>query len=229
MADIPLFPLPATIVFPGMTVPLYIFEERYKTMVKDILKKDEPRFVIALAKEKVDINDSRSIAHGVGTFVNILRIERNADDTMNILVHGQERCWVREINTQQHSYYSMPAQPYVLERGDLNLEKVIAWDTINVFQDYAQAFYPTQVQEQIDQAMPDTLLFQASFICANLHLHSGQKQALLEAISLHKRFELAQEMMKDQLEAYTAFEDKNGTLLEDIVRTILKNSLPSNA
>lgn len=227
MADIPLFPLPATIVFPGMTLPLYIFEARYKTMVKDVLASPDRRFVIALAKENVDINDNRTIAHTMGTLVQILQVGHNNDGTMNIVVHGQERCLVEDINTQRHSYYSMPLQPYEIARNNLNEERIVAWDAVSIFQEYAQLFYPEGIQKQIEEALPQDLRYQASFICANLHLDSPQKQALLAAPSLIERFTLAQEYMQEQMTAFRAF-DGGEVSLEDIVRRLFEDERESS-
>ena len=39
---LPLFPL-STVLFPGMRLPLHIFEERYQTLVADLLAGPEPR------------------------------------------------------------------------------------------------------------------------------------------------------------------------------------------
>ncbi len=43
---IPLFPLPNCVLLPGVTVPLHIFEPRYKQMVKDVL---DSKGLIAMA------------------------------------------------------------------------------------------------------------------------------------------------------------------------------------
>jgi uncharacterized protein len=34
---IPLFPLPNVVLFPGVFLPLHIFEARYRTIVRDVL------------------------------------------------------------------------------------------------------------------------------------------------------------------------------------------------
>ena len=39
-AVIPIFPLEVTMLFPGVSRPLYIFEPRYRAMVADALKGD---------------------------------------------------------------------------------------------------------------------------------------------------------------------------------------------
>ncbi|HEY1671362.1 MAG TPA: LON peptidase substrate-binding domain-containing protein, partial [Streptosporangiaceae bacterium] len=48
---LPLFPL-GTVLFPGMLLPLHIFEDRYKELVRDLLDGPEPRRfgVIAIKK-----------------------------------------------------------------------------------------------------------------------------------------------------------------------------------
>ena len=39
---LPLFPL-STVLFPGMRLPLHVFEERYRQLVADLLTGPEPR------------------------------------------------------------------------------------------------------------------------------------------------------------------------------------------
>ena len=48
---LPLFPL-STVLFPGMRLPLHIFEERYRLLVADLQAQPEPRRfgVIAIRK-----------------------------------------------------------------------------------------------------------------------------------------------------------------------------------
>ena len=39
--EIALFPLPNLILFPGIVVPLHIFEDRYKIMINGCIDRDE--------------------------------------------------------------------------------------------------------------------------------------------------------------------------------------------
>ena len=36
--ELPVFPLPNAVLFPGTTLPLYVFEPRYRQMVEDVLR-----------------------------------------------------------------------------------------------------------------------------------------------------------------------------------------------
>ncbi|MBS3966024.1 MAG: hypothetical protein KGZ60_02045, partial [Truepera sp.] len=97
-------------------------------------------------------------------------------------------------------YYSIEDRPYPLVRGDPNLEQVAAWDALDTFRRYAQRFFDAGAQEQLEEAIPDDLVYQASFICANLRVPAVARQAMLEAPSLIARFQSAQRLMQEHLE-----------------------------
>ena len=220
MAKLPLFPLPETVVFPGMTLPLYIFEERYKRMVKDCVESNQQRLVIVLAKERAKASEMSDplddiilpITYDVGTYVDILSVSENPDGSYNILTHGQERCRVELADqlavseadgSTSYLLYSED-KPEALGRDDPNVERVSAWDTLDTFRTYAQTFFAFDALKQIEEALPDDLLYQASFICANLRVPAHERQEMLETSSLVARFELAQQLMQKHLEAHDA-------------------------
>ncbi|GAA3976795.1 LON peptidase substrate-binding domain-containing protein [Actinomadura viridis] len=47
---IPLFPL-GTVLFPGLVLPLHVFEERYRLLMRDLLERPEPRRLGIVAAE----------------------------------------------------------------------------------------------------------------------------------------------------------------------------------
>ncbi len=189
-----------------MTLPLYIFEARYRKMVKTCVETNQRRIVLVLALPPgPDDVEPRTAA--VGTFVDILSVMENADGTSNILAHGQGRCHVKlsrselvEESSGALSYLHYSGDlPFPLVREDPNLEQIAAWDAIEVFRAYAAHFFTEDAQRQLEESLPDDLLFQASFICANLRLEADMRQALLEAPSLSERFAGAQRLMQEQL------------------------------
>ncbi|CAN5851616.1 hypothetical protein BH24DEI2_BH24DEI2_04360 [soil metagenome] len=193
-----------------MTVPLYIFEERYKRLVKLCLEQEKPHFVMVLSKEEDVIRDGQPPFFEVGTFVYILQVAENPDGTYNLLGHGQERCRATVVDeepiidldgTRRPLFYSA-AEQYTLERGDPNLERVAAWDALDTFRDYAKTFFAFDALKQIDQVLPEDVLYQASFICANIRVPPDSRQVLLEATSLTQRFQLSRKLMQERLEAH---------------------------
>lgn len=83
-----LFPL-SLVLFPGVSVPLHIFEERYKLMISECVEKDEP-FGIILARTSGD-DESPEQPHEVGTAASVVQVEKLEDGRMNIIARGDRR------------------------------------------------------------------------------------------------------------------------------------------
>ena len=62
--DLRLFPL-NTVLFPGMRMPLHIFEERYRIMIRECIEEDAP-FGVLLIKAGAEVG-SGAVPHDVGT------------------------------------------------------------------------------------------------------------------------------------------------------------------
>jgi ATP-dependent Lon protease len=92
--ELPLFPLPDVVLFPGRPLPLHIFEPRYRMMMNTVLDTDH-RFGVLLW----DPNTKQPAK--VGCCAEITQVERMADDRMNIVVHGQQRFRVLEYTRQK--------------------------------------------------------------------------------------------------------------------------------
>lgn len=200
-----------------MTVPLYIFEERYKRLVSLCLGQDKPRFVITLSKADEVIRDEETPFYRVGTIVHVLQVSQNPDGTYNLLGHGQERCLVEVTSREDVKEQDGSTRPLfftedsdmALQRDDPNKERLAAWDALETFQRYAKQFFAFQAAQQIEEVMPEDLVYQASFICANIRVPPDSRQVLLEAPSLIARFQLAQKLMLERIAAHEPVKDLN--------------------
>jgi Lon protease-like protein len=91
---VPLFPL-HVVVFPGMPLPLHIFEERYKEMVGNAIR-DNSEFGIVLAKADGIVN--------AGCTVTVEKVlEMYADGQMDILTRGRRRFEIVALN-EEHAW-----------------------------------------------------------------------------------------------------------------------------
>ena len=77
---LPLFPL-GTVLFPGLLLPLHIFEDRYKELVRDLLDGPEPRRfgVIAIKKGRETGVEGVSSLYEVGCTATLRETEGNDD------------------------------------------------------------------------------------------------------------------------------------------------------
>ena len=89
MFEIPLFPL-NTVMFPDMPMPLHIFEDRYKLMIKTCIEEKRP-FGIVLIREGTAENGPLATPHDIGCTVEITQVQTMEDGRMLIMVIGQER------------------------------------------------------------------------------------------------------------------------------------------
>ena len=91
---LPLFPL-NLVLFPGMPLPLHIFEERYKAMIGECVDTQQP-FGVVLIKDGLEVGEPAEPVK-TGTSARIIRVDRLEDGRMNILTQGERRFRVLEI------------------------------------------------------------------------------------------------------------------------------------
>jgi uncharacterized protein len=89
---LPLFPL-GTVLFPGLVLPLHIFEDRYKQLVRDLLDGPQPpRFgVIAIREGRETGIDGVSSLHEVGCTAMVREIDEEEDGQYDLVTVGADR------------------------------------------------------------------------------------------------------------------------------------------
>ena len=99
---LPLFPL-NTVLFPGMPLPLHIFEERYKLMIDECLR-DHTLFGVVLIKSGAEVG-SPAVPYPVGTTARIVSSERLSEGRLNLETVGEDRFRILEL--RYHRPYLM--------------------------------------------------------------------------------------------------------------------------
>lgn len=89
---LPLFPL-STVLFPGMRLPLHVFEERYRLLVAHLRQQPEPRRfgVIAIRKGREVGADGITALYDVGCVATVRQIMPHADGRFDLATVGTER------------------------------------------------------------------------------------------------------------------------------------------
>lgn len=118
---LPLFPLHAVLA-PGIALPLHVFEERYRLMIRRCLDASTP-FGVVLIREGSEVapksGESAELAiAGVGTFAEIREASKYADGRWDLLVVGTGRFSVLEVDTDSEPYLVAEVEPLVDETGD---------------------------------------------------------------------------------------------------------------
>jgi uncharacterized protein len=89
---LPLFPLGA-VLYPGMLLPLHIFEERYRQLIRDLLDGAEARRfgVIAIRKGRETGIDGVDSLYEVGCTATLRRVDRRDEGRFDIVAVGTQR------------------------------------------------------------------------------------------------------------------------------------------
>jgi Lon protease-like protein len=100
MRTLPHFPL-HTVLFPHLPLPLHIFEERYRSMTRDVLAEGSPyagRFVVSMITDGREVGGREAVARPVGTICEIRSAEEQSDGRWLLLVVGIARARVGGID-----------------------------------------------------------------------------------------------------------------------------------
>src|ERR1700727_1922434 len=97
-ATLPLFPL-GSVLYPGLVLPLNIFEDRYRQLVADLLAGPEPRQlrVIASRSRRETGVDAVSALYDRGCTAELRQAEEYEDGRFDLIPVGVERFELRGL------------------------------------------------------------------------------------------------------------------------------------
>ena len=186
-----IFPLPGALLFPGMHLPLHIFEPRYRAMVSDAMARDR-RIGMIQPRPFGGPEGASAPLFAVGCVGRIADVQALDDGRYNLILEGQSLFRIRrelEVTTlfRQVEADLLPVAadqtlPFAL-RSSLEIEArrfaeaqgfQVDWDQVGRLDD-------TSLVNGIAQIAP---------------FDAAAKQALLEAESLDARAELAIQLMQ---------------------------------
>lgn len=106
---LPLFPLPL-VLFPGVTIPLHIFEPRYRRLLRDCMDGDRRFGVVHLAEGIGE--ETLGLGGDVGCVAEIDSSDALPDGRSNIVVNGRERFMIRSLVESSEPYRVGMVVPY---------------------------------------------------------------------------------------------------------------------
>jgi Lon protease-like protein len=176
--DFPLFPL-QLVALPTEYVPLHIFEDRYKTMIGEVLDRDVEFGIVWLADEELK---------GVGCAAQVSRVlERFDDGRLNVLCQGTRP--FRLVERQEH----LPYPAGTVEFLDDKEERPDPATAERAHSSYA-ALVEQATDKTPDEVELDTL--DAYAMAATVDFGLDAKQGLLELRSENARLRLVDRLFR---------------------------------
>ena len=184
---IPIFPLPGAILFPGLQLPLHIFEPRYRELVGSALAKDRLIGMIQPQQSK----DGAPL-YDIGCLGRIGDVEALEDGRYNIVLDGETRFrLVRELDVRT-SFRQIEAE--IIDDAE---DEVLSSVERAGFEFEARRFADMQGYsvdwDSVERLDDETLINGVAQIAP---FDAASKQALLEAPNLAQRCELMIQLMQ---------------------------------
>jgi uncharacterized protein len=86
--ELPLFPL-QTVLYPGLPLPLHVFEDRYRQMFKRVLDRERRFGVVAIVHGR-EVGPGATY-HPVGCVAEVAEVRRHADGRLDVVARGRGR------------------------------------------------------------------------------------------------------------------------------------------
>jgi Lon protease-like protein len=203
-ANLPLFPL-NTVLFPGMVLPLHIFEDRYKLMVNRCLEEEHP-FGVLLIREGREVGGD-VVPYDVGTTAIIAGVTRLSDGRMNVVAIGSERFRLHAIRGGL-PYMVGRVDPWPLMGASNEQAQELVGPVRALFRQYLSMLAQAQGHKIAVEEVPSEPRMLALLIGIALQLPMPQKQHLL-----------GQPTVSQMLWAERAIMRREQLLLDHIIRT----------
>ena len=197
--EIPLFPL-NTVLFPGATLPLHIFEDRYKEMISACIDERRP-FGVLLIRKGFEVGDLAE-PFDVGTTAHIARVDELEEGKMNLLCLGGKRFRTVKV-TNNDPYLTGEVEFLETTATDDPKAKELGDDAGSLFAEYVRLYLAMSNQWARSIEMPGEPDLLADFIGSRLSVNPQTKQRLLEELSTRTRLALEVQILGEAIRELT--------------------------
>jgi Lon protease-like protein len=187
--QVPLFPL-GTVLFPGLLLPLHVFEDRYRRLVRDLVTgPDEARVfgVVAIREGREVGADGVRALYDVGCLARLRQVEPYDDGRYDIVTTGSRRFRVGALAASDADHPYLRAVVELLEEPSGDAADVLARSVASVFDAYRSALTGTSAAAD---ELPDDPTRLSYLVAAAAVLDLGDRQALLAAPDTTARLRL---------------------------------------
>jgi uncharacterized protein len=200
-ARLPIFPL-ATVLVPGLVLPLHVFEPRYRELVERLMAFPEGvarQFGVIALRSGTFAGERPDELHAVGCTAELREVTPYEDGRFDIVSVGETRFRLTGFDTEAGTPYHTGIVEFLPENdGEGDLERLSARVT-QLFADY-RATLGVEVT-----ALPDDPQVVSYLVAAAVVLHLHQRQALLEQPTTSDRLRAERELLRREVALVKAF------------------------
>jgi uncharacterized protein len=207
-ARLPLFPL-GTVLFPGLVLPLHIFEPRYRTLIRDLmdLPADHTREfgVVAIrggwevpASAPGGLTAGGSLTlYDVGCTAEVRQITEHPDGRFDIVTVGRRRFRLAEVVSDPAPYLVGEVELLGEPTGDESVVERLAAAVLELFQRYITLM--RQDAPEVGEQLPDRPAVLSYLVAASAALSVEDRQRLLAAPDTVRRLRGERSLLRREL------------------------------
>jgi Lon protease-like protein len=199
VATLPLFPL-GTVLLPGLVLPLHIFEERYRTLVGELLElpADRPRRfgVVAIRQGREVGPHAATSLYEVGCTATLAEVRAYPDGRYDLMTIGSDRFRVTRLDTDSAMY--LRAEVSWLAEPEGAGSQLVA-PVQEALREYVRLLAERGARQPAVADLPeipDEPVALSYFAAAALLVDTGSRQQLLEAEDAAGRLQLALTLLR---------------------------------
>jgi Lon protease-like protein len=202
---LPMFPL-NTVVFPGVSVPLHVFEDRYRALVHELLRIDDPAerlFGSVAIREGYEVGERGGQSlHRVGCVLQLTEVTSHADGTFDIVAVGRGRMRLDAIDSSGPFLTGTVA---LIDDGhEEQVDPAIAAMALETFERYREMLSEVHGEPVLTGDLPQDPTYLSWSLAATALLTLRDRQVLLEAEDAALRLTLVSGMLRDEIRAMSA-------------------------
>jgi Lon protease-like protein len=204
---LPLFPL-NTVLFPGVVMPLHVFEDRYRQLVRDLiaLPPDSAReFGVVAIKVGYEVGE-RGVhtIQRTGCAALVTEVTANPDGTFEIMVIGRRRFHVERLDPSQEYLRADVEWLPEADGGSPDDAREVARTARGHFEVYRDTVTSLRGDDVLEGETPTDPVDLSYTLAAALVLSLAERQALLESPDVVTRLRLGIQLMRSELGAIAA-------------------------
>jgi len=207
--QLPVFPL-NMVMFPGVTLGLHVFEERYRALVHHLLAipdRSKRLFGIVAIREGYEVGQhGRQSLHRVGSVVQLTSVEAYDDGRFDIEVVGRHRMLLEGLDALGASGSFLvgnvePLSERTAKGVDLRQE---AGRTLDTFREYRRRLSEMRGGAVLDTSLPNDPEYLSYILAATCVLTLQDRQDLLEAETSLERLVMIRHALVEEMRAMRA-------------------------
>jgi len=205
---LPLFPL-GTVLFPGLVLPLHVFEERYRALVRHLIRDDAEHGtfgVVAIRQGQATGDGDTAIdtgsdipaditLHQIGCTAEIRQMTSHPDGRFDLVTVGRRRFRIRELHRGAEPFLQADIEWLSEPDEDPRADQLVP-GVLGLFQRYLQMI---RTDDSGGEQLPDDPAVLSYLIAATAVLAIDDRQELLAAATTSERLVLERRLLNREI------------------------------